>query len=400
MHIEIPQLKEELTLPWIQEALKEYPFEIMEMEWVCGEVGGGVGVLSSLDRVKLTVFEDEEVRSLSLIVKTPPPTMEIRNFALSEGFCQREYKMYTKLFPKWRKFQDARSVPIKYRFRHPHCYYSAEQGEGVNYKMILLLEDMEQSGFKSWTPGFRQGLRLAQAKQVIKEMAIFHAVGIAFKHQVGLPQYDYDFLHKQSFDQPHLKYFFSKGVEDTCELLREDEDIPSGLIEELEAFPFERLEDVVTPDYSRICTITHQDFHVNNVMFSRQRGVMLDFQVCSNSNPMQDLSFFLFVNCEASLFTTGLSQVISYYHDQFHKAMKRMGSNVKFSLEQMYEDYCSSLLHSTMHIIMGSSNWSFGPNTSTDTKRRFKLALIQAYQVGGGTLGIGKQFREVVQMEE
>ncbi len=117
------------------------------------------------------------------------------------GFCQREFQMYTKIFPSWTKFQDVRETKEKYRFRPPTCYYAAEEGEGPEYKMILLLEDMVASGYSTWAPGYHKGLKWAQAKSVIEELALFHAVGMAYKDAMGLKHYsgpEYEWLYTHS----------------------------------------------------------------------------------------------------------------------------------------------------------------------------------------------------------
>lgn len=109
--------------------------------------------------------------------------------------------MYSKMFPAWSKFQDARNTPAKYRFRHPHCYYAAEEGCGQEYKMVLLLEDLSSSGFSTSPQGFKQGLRWNSAKLVVEEMARFHAVGMAFKEAQGMKHYsgpEYEWLYTHS----------------------------------------------------------------------------------------------------------------------------------------------------------------------------------------------------------
>lgn len=81
----VPQSREEVTLSWLQEALKQYPFDILDFSWK-GSVGGGINCLSSLERLSLTVIQDGEIHSLSLILKSPPNgNQDLRNFVLAEG---------------------------------------------------------------------------------------------------------------------------------------------------------------------------------------------------------------------------------------------------------------------------------------------------------------------------
>lgn len=212
--------REEVTLPWLQEALKAQPFTVLDFRWE-GPVGGGVGALSSLQRLSLQVVQKDRVSSLSLVFKTPPSgdNPGLRDFVLNEGmlenawpisaekkltefcstgFCQREFQIYTKLFPSWKRFQDQRETPAKYRFRYPTCYYAAEEGTGLSYRNVLILEDLLTSGFRSWEKGYRKGLNFPEARKVVKEIAKFHAVGMAFKEHASIQHYtgpEYEYLY-------------------------------------------------------------------------------------------------------------------------------------------------------------------------------------------------------------
>jgi hypothetical protein len=91
-HQVVPQSREDITLPWLQEALKQYPFDILSLEW-SGGVGGGIGVMSALERLTLKVLQDGEHQAeINLIVKTPPSGANpgLRNFVLNEGKRERE----------------------------------------------------------------------------------------------------------------------------------------------------------------------------------------------------------------------------------------------------------------------------------------------------------------------
>lgn len=84
----VPQSRAEINLAWMQEALKQAPFQILDMAWANGSVGDGIGVMSSLERVTLTILPDDggEAKKISVIVKTPPSgNPDLRKFVLSEG---------------------------------------------------------------------------------------------------------------------------------------------------------------------------------------------------------------------------------------------------------------------------------------------------------------------------
>ena len=63
---------------------------------------------------------------------------------------------------------------------------------------MLILEDLLCSGFHSWEKGYKRGLKFSQAKKVVKEIAKFHAVGLAYKQHASLPHYkgpEFDYLY-------------------------------------------------------------------------------------------------------------------------------------------------------------------------------------------------------------
>lgn len=86
--IPVPTSREQLTLEWLQEALKQQDFDIVSFSWDNeGLVGGGIGALSSLERIKVQVLKrGRNAEELSLIIKTPPYSNEgLKQFVLSEG---------------------------------------------------------------------------------------------------------------------------------------------------------------------------------------------------------------------------------------------------------------------------------------------------------------------------
>lgn len=82
----VPESREEISVEWLQEALKQYPFDILGFSWGVGGVGGGIGVMSEMERITLKVLQDGELRELNLVIKTPPNSNPgLRSFVLNEG---------------------------------------------------------------------------------------------------------------------------------------------------------------------------------------------------------------------------------------------------------------------------------------------------------------------------
>lgn len=97
---------------------------------------------------------------------------------------------------------------------------------------------------------------------------------------------------------------------------------------------------------------------------------------------MKDLSFFLILNCETDDITVKLLRALNVYHDEFNKTMNAININFKYSIENMRQDYDRFFAFSLTHIMTGAPIWISGPKSSAISKKRFAVAIIDAYKKG------------------
>jgi len=96
---------------------------------------------------------------------------------------------------------------------------------------------------------------------------------------------------------------------------------------------------------------------------------------------MKDVTFFLFLSCNSRYFLEKkkLTQLLSFYHNVFHKALQQMASPVEYTLQEIKSDFEKFSALTIIHILMGSLSWCFGDKTSENTKMRLKAALYHTY---------------------
>lgn len=94
---------------------------------------------------------------------------------------------------------------------------------------------------------------------------------------------------------------------------------------------------------------------------------------------MKDLSFFLLLNCETEDITTNLPRALNLYHDEFERTMAAMNVDFEYSIESIRSDYDRYFAFSLIHVMTAAPIWINGPKSSTVSKRRFALAIIDAY---------------------
>lgn len=97
---------------------------------------------------------------------------------------------------------------------------------------------------------------------------------------------------------------------------------------------------------------------------------------------MKDLSFFLILNCHSEDAITKLPRALEVYHDEFKKTMKAINTDFNYSFESMQKDYDWYLTFSLTHVMTGGPIWITGPHSTTESKRRFAMAVIDAFKRG------------------
>lgn len=300
--MDVPEKQEYLTIEWLNRIFNIKGIKVHDFTFT-GEAGVGQGFMGTLEQVKLKISRpnadettaNESTETLYIILKTLPKDTFRRSYAANDGFSSREVCMYTEVFQKWDKFMDDRHVPLASRFSYPHCYYGAEEGEGDTFKYILVLEDLTspKTNFNLWTAGFTEPLPWIKATAVIRQIARFHATGIAYKMENHVESYYEVFPKLQHFLSPAFKIMWDQGFAIVKEVIVTEidrKDIPYGLFEQLDKLHGDTSRDLLmkwftdpkmASGFGSSATICHHDLHSQNLVLSNDnsQAVLFDYQV-------------------------------------------------------------------------------------------------------------------------
>lgn len=313
--MKVPENREAITLDWLNTIFKPYGIRVHEYKFT-GNTGVGRGFMGTLEQMELEIsrYSDnsgkssvpdspaEETRTssstekLHIILKTLPDDPFRKSYAANDGFSSREVSMYTDVFPRFEKFLDNRQVPPANRCRFPICYYGAEEGIGDTYKYILVLENLTapNTGLSLWTGGFTKPLPWLSATAVIRQIARFHATGIAYKIENNVDSYANLFPKLNHVASDAFQMMWDKGFQVAKEVIEatvDVKDIPEGIYEQLDKLKEDKellLRWFLSPSMfsGDKATIAHHDLHSNNLVLSTDhcRAVLFDYQVLLLAN--------------------------------------------------------------------------------------------------------------------
>ncbi|ODM98080.1 hypothetical protein Ocin01_08599 [Orchesella cincta] len=404
--MKVPEQKEDITLEWLNSIFKPHRIHVYGFSFA-GDASKGRGFMGSLEQVELEISQlnssaDDvpdtrtSTETLSIILKTLPNDPMRKSYAANDGFSSREVSMYTEVFKAWDEFLDTRQVPSANRFRYPLCYYGAEEGERDTYKYILVFENLTapESHFQLWAPGFIEPLSWKATSAVIQQIAKFHATGIAYKLENHVESYYNRFPKLNHTISPMFQMMWDNAFQITKEVIQtvvDKQDIPHGLMEQLDKLHSDEQRDLLlkwftssSMDTTNLSTICHHDLHSNNVVLSKDNceAILFDYQSSCVFNPMKDLSFFLVLNCEPEYATTNISRTFQVYHDTFAETMRAINVDFQYSMENIENDYYRYLVFSLTHVMTAAQIWVTGPDSTEVSKRRFAMAVIEAFRRG------------------
>lgn len=290
----------------------------------------------------------ENGQSLFLVGKVWPPTQFLRDlFASSETFC-KEINMYTLVGPVILELQLEKGFAVTDIVDILPKYYGSrinredDENIGADENSILLLENLEKSGYRVMNR--MVGLDLAHSKLALRKLAQLQALAIglkllnpqAFNNTIRKACRFYkvnakDFGKTEALDQ-FLEYF--KNIPECLPILdKVRECCFVGMKLKLEA-------PVPREPYA---TLVHNDFWVNNMMFSYKNGTVneckiLDFQGISFDSPAKDIILFLYTSTSEGLTKRHFKELLREYHNSLIQCLQKLGCNTdEFSF--------SSLIH-------------------------------------------------------
>jgi Phosphotransferase enzyme family len=225
----------------------------------------GTGQVSDSYRLRLAYDGPAELPS-TLIAKVPAADLASRGAARAFRTYEIEASFYDQLAP---------DLPVSLA----RCYYAAYDAGPDEY--VVLLEDVSPAA-----PGDQlAGLHPDDAAAAVAELAALHAAGWDRAELAALP-----WLNRSG---PEAAALLAAAIADLYPGFRE------RYAERLEQGTLTLIEDFLPHAHSYLAgsdgprTIVHGDFRADNLLFGRDRPVVLDWQTAGFGSATGDLSYFL-----------------------------------------------------------------------------------------------------------
>ena len=251
-----PTTPEALTAGWLTDALGK-PVTDFTVE----RFGEGVGVVGQVVRVVLT----GDGVPASLIAKFPSPAPENRGVAAAYDMYGREVRFYQQL-------ADQLAVRV------PGCYFGAHDPETENF--VLLLEDLKGCRLGDQVAG----ASIEDARRVVDAIAALHASTWGKADALGLRS------HNNPAQRDGMIAGFDLGWPVVLE--RFGSSIPAQARvagDRMGATTARLLADMCD---GPVC-LSHADVRLDNLFFSNDEVLFVDWQSICSSAPEMDLAYFL-----------------------------------------------------------------------------------------------------------
>ncbi|HUA41306.1 MAG TPA: phosphotransferase [Streptosporangiaceae bacterium] len=225
----------------------------------------GTGQVSDSYRLRLT-YDGPAGLPPTLIAKVPAADPASRTAARTFRTYEIEACFYDQIAP---------GLPVALA----RCYYAAYDADPDEY--IVLLEDLHPAA-----PGDQlAGLHPQDAAAAVAEMAALHAAGWDSPELAAMP-----WLNRSS---PEAAALLAAAIAALYPGFRQRyaERLEQGTLTLIEDFLPHAGSYLTAADEPR--TIVHGDFRADNLLFGRDRPVVLDWQTASYGAATGDLSYFL-----------------------------------------------------------------------------------------------------------
>jgi hypothetical protein len=309
-------------------------------------IGEGVGFLGEVARLSLRYDDAPAGAVTSMIAKLPTSNEGFKSVGLALGLYEKESGFY-------RHVADRVSLSV------PAAYLNHADHDAGEY--LLLMEDMSPL-----CPGNQlAGCPLAQAEEVLREIAGFHATWWAHPElesfadwlpSVGSAYLDTvrnAYMNAIPKLRPNFGFFLSEYVMAAAERV---------------ADLYDEAGDVSS--FRHPHTFIHGDFRLDNMMFSADGEVtLLDWQLPCKANAMWDVAYFLAGNFEPEWRREHQDHLVRLYHD----ALVANGVT-DYPFEQCWEDYRANGLVLLSYLVVPAAD----VDLATLNQRGMEL-LVQMY---------------------
>lgn len=240
-----------------------------------------MGVLTTVQlrgiRIKNGKPIDDE---LNLLFKFGSPVAERRKEFQTDDLFFREMFAYEKLLPAFAKFQRDKGISDSDGFfSYPKFYASVFDEENGNF--LIVMDDLRPHKYAMWPK--KQPVPLDHVKLVIQEIAKYHGVSIAMKHQRPVQFKEFENLSdlfnnmvRNASSMFHAGYDMALTAVTDVEHIKILQDVKENLLQRV-------LECVHKNRIGPFGVIGHGDCWNNNQLFKYENEVMFSFMMlCIN----------------------------------------------------------------------------------------------------------------------
>ncbi|KAL0829689.1 hypothetical protein ABMA28_003194 [Loxostege sticticalis] len=335
-------LQFEGALEGISEKQQQFIREVLEKRGftnnkVLFEPAGKAGdnYIANVKRITVKVDGGNDFK---MIAKTAPQIDGLRTMTNAKVMFNNEIVMYEHVIPKFESLQKEAGVPEKDRLKFAQCYgcLSEEPHE------VVLLEDLKVLDYTMLdrlSPMNEDAVLL-----VLKNFAILHSMSFVLRH---LEPETYTSFSSRLI--PLWRFIFNKSerianleqVENGALEILDDDNYKKairGAVSELHTL-IDKYKNLESPEHF---VIQQGDGWTNNIMFKLNGDkpvdtLMIDYQLASETSPVADLLYFIFICTDHATRSKHYLKWIDYYHEQLDKALSFYGlkANVIYSRDRL-----------------------------------------------------------------
>lgn len=284
----------------------------------------------------------------SMVAKLSPPNEWIKQMFNIPVTFKKENSFYHIIVPTLQQFQKEEGVEhIMDIF--PKCYGSRinlNNSDVVDNDAVLLLENLKVNGFV--TVDCMKGFDLETTKIILKDLAVFHAVPVAYKikHPQKFQEKLMPYLQKnQNFESvsEEIAQGMIDGMVNVVKSVKE-----SAHLEEATRNALKRGTDYYKnrqPPEEPYATISHNDYWVNNTMIKFDgdnkpvKNKMVDFQLLEYASPANDIIFFLFSSVQKGVLDNNYDDFINLYYKTFIDTLEELHCDTTpFTMELLQKE--------------------------------------------------------------
>ncbi|CAD6991732.1 uncharacterized protein LOC101461592 [Ceratitis capitata] len=277
----------------------------------------------------------------SLICKRIPDNVQRREAYKSDKLFRSEVLFYMEILPELLRFQSTKTAKVF--AATPKCYYTRED--------LLIMEDLRIREFQM--PDRQKGLSIEETQLVLKEVAQFHALSLAYKFE-NPTQFNRlrELITEGLFCSSNTnwyKNYYDGLTKDAIKMVSDTLPEGSKYLDAMKKFVdcstfFSQMVQLVSAE-TTLSAICHGDCWVNNFLYryecagddvERKKAVdvcLIDFQLIRYSSIALDVADILFCCTTKAIRDEHLNAFIKLYSSEVSGWLKILCTNIPESFD-------------------------------------------------------------------